>query len=212
MEAHLGRATPKGRPSRRMTSPVNWALLGLIIESPGYGRQLERRFERAYQDILPIKAESHIYSALNAILDRGYVKEVSPEASPRGLVGTDRQPRQRYAATHLGIEAYREWVLAQMLEDRRQSKRFIRQLAVFAREPEVGLDIVNRFAEVCAARAREAGQVSDPAEPETARADLATTLADRLMAEEERLAMQDKLIWSDSAREMFEALLPKVGR
>jgi DNA-binding PadR family transcriptional regulator len=193
-----------------MTSAVNWALLGLIIESPGYGRQLEQRFERAYDDVLPLKAESHVYSALNALLDRGYVEEVPPETSPRGLAGTDRQPRQRYAATQLGIADYRDWVLTQMLEDRRQSKLFIRQLAVFAREPQVGLEIINRFAEVCAARAREAGQVSDPADFGTTRTDLATTLAARLTAEEERLAMQDKLIWSDSAREMFEALLSRA--
>jgi DNA-binding PadR family transcriptional regulator len=194
-----------------MTSPVNWALLGLIIESPGYGRQLEQRFEREYQGVLSIKGESHIYSALNALLDRGYVEEVPPESSPRGLGGTDRQPRQRYAATQLGIENHREWVLEQMLEDRRQSKLFIRQLAVFAREPAVGLDIINRFAEVCARRAREAGRASDPADPRVPRADLATTLAARLMVEEERLAMQDKLLWIDAAREEFEALLPRAG-
>ena len=35
-----------------MRSPVNWALLGLIIERPSYAYNLAQRFERRYGDTL----------------------------------------------------------------------------------------------------------------------------------------------------------------
>lgn len=35
-----------------MRSPLNWALLGLVIQRPSYGYELVQRFERIYEDAL----------------------------------------------------------------------------------------------------------------------------------------------------------------
>ena len=35
-----------------MQSPVNWALLGLVIERPSYAYELAKRFERTYGSVL----------------------------------------------------------------------------------------------------------------------------------------------------------------
>jgi DNA-binding PadR family transcriptional regulator len=190
-----------------MTSPVNWALLGLVMESPGYGSQLRHRFERSYGDVLPLGSESHIYTALNELQRRGLIEAVSEVSWARS--GTDRQPRPHYQATAEGSRSYREWMLAQACEDRRQSLLFVRQLAVFgrAREPEVALQILERLEHACLAetRATAKGPKQDaPGSP-------LHGLADRLVSEERRLTMEARLPWVQYARREFQALGPGHG-
>src|SRR5580704_2766418 len=79
-----------------MRSPVNWALLGLIIERPSYAYDLAQRFERRYGQALPLSNVGHIYTALGVLGDRGLVEEI-----PGTRQG--RQPRPRYRATEQGF-------------------------------------------------------------------------------------------------------------
>ncbi len=174
-----------------MTSQVNWALLGLLIERPGYGYQVMQRFERAYGDVLPLGSDSHIYTALNELKSRGFIEETTGVGVVQS--GTERQPKQSYQATDEGARRYREWMFAQAWEDRRQSRLFVRQLAAFEREPEVALEILDGYEKACL---REASQM--PPAP--------GGLADRLLAEESRLAMEGRLPWVEYARSEFGAL------
>ncbi len=103
-----------------MTSQVNWALLGLLMERPGYGYQLIERFERAYGDVLPLGSYSHVYTALDELRSRGFIEELTGAGA--GQPGTERQPKRTYKATAEGARRYREWMLAQAWEDRRQSQ------------------------------------------------------------------------------------------
>jgi DNA-binding PadR family transcriptional regulator len=120
-----------------MTSQVNWGVLGLLMARPDYGYRLQRRFAEVYENELPLRSESHIYTALNELQRRGLIEEV---AETSGLLsGTDRQPRPTYRATDVGSRAYVEWILDQIGEDRRRSRLFVRQLAVFAHEPDTAL-------------------------------------------------------------------------
>ena len=58
-----------------MRSPINWALLGLVIQRPSYGYELVQRFERTYEDALELSSPSQVYTALDAlsaqVADRG---------------------------------------------------------------------------------------------------------------------------------------------
>jgi DNA-binding PadR family transcriptional regulator len=179
-----------------MTSQVNWALLGLVMEHPGYGYQLMQRFERAYGDVLPLSSESHIYTALNELKRRGLIEEV-PETRVM-QAGTDRQPKLRYRATVEGTRGYREWMLAQVWKDRRQSRLFVRQLGVFESEPDAALEILEHYEKACL---KEAAQTRDRAP-----ADRPPGLADRLVSEESRMAMEGRLPWVEYARREFGAL------
>src|ERR1700733_5762571 len=69
-----------------MHSPVNWALLGLVIERPSYAYELAHRFERTYEGALSLSSVSHVYTALATLRDRGLVQEVP---------GTQTQARSR---------------------------------------------------------------------------------------------------------------------
>jgi DNA-binding PadR family transcriptional regulator len=182
-----------------MRSPVYWALLGLVIERPGYGYDLLKRFEREYGDLLPISSESHIYTALNVLERGGLIEQVPPEGVH---AASGRQPRPHYRATPEGVEGYRRWLMGQVRNDRLQASLFMRQLAVFARKPEVALQIVERYRQACLEEAQNAPIVS----ANGSHGDDPAGLAARLAAEERRLAMESRLPWVAFARRQFEAL------
>jgi DNA-binding PadR family transcriptional regulator len=196
MESHAARdrVVGSGAALRPMTSQVNWALLGLLLERPGYGYELKQRFERAYGLMLSLSSESHIYTALTELQRRGLIEEAPAVAR----AGTDRQPKLHYRATTEGRLGYRERMFAQAWEDRRQSRLFVRQLAAFEREPDVALEILDGYERACLQEARRMPQAAPVA--------ASGELADRLLCEESRLAMQGRLPWVEFARGEFTAL------
>jgi DNA-binding PadR family transcriptional regulator len=200
-----GSAPPERRAQTPMTSAVNWALLGLIIERPGYAYELAQRFERVYGDTLVLSSTSHAYTALGALKDRSLIEEIA------GTHG-GRQPKPHYRATPLGVDSYRDWLVAQVREDRRRQRLFAIQLAGLARDPEAALEVIS-----CCEHAylEEAGGIPIPMRngnrsgnqnPNGAHDHGGSELAGRLMSEENRLAVAAKLEWLQHAREELEAL------
>src|ERR1700684_2177233 len=99
----LGRAV-RDAGNGAMRSPVNWAVLGLMIERPSYGYEILQRFERNYGELLKLSSPSQIYTALDSLMDRGMI-EATSEPSPDAAV---RQPRLHYRATEEGVRRYQE--------------------------------------------------------------------------------------------------------
>jgi DNA-binding PadR family transcriptional regulator len=197
------RATAGGRPKRTagpMQSAVHWALLGLVIERPSYGYELAQRFEQAYAGMLQLSGISYVYTALDTLRARGMIEEIP---GTRG----GRQPKPRYRATNEGIRSYKERLIVQMDEEFRRSRLFARQLAALAREPELALEVIERYAQACL---EEAGHTPLPAREPVG--DLAPGLAGRLVSEERRLAIEARLPWIDYARREFKALARGLPR
>jgi DNA-binding PadR family transcriptional regulator len=186
--------TPK-RALGSMQSPVLWALLGLVIERPSYGYELAHRFEHTYAGMLQLSGISYIYTALDTLRCRGLIEEI---AGTR----TGRQPKPRYRVTPGGLRSYQERLIAQMREDFRRSRLFARQLAVFAHEPEIALDVIERYGQACLEEASDT-PVHPPPDADTP---AASGLASRLVSEERRLTMEARLPWIDYARREFKAL------
>ncbi len=180
-----------------MQSAVHWALLGLVIERPSYGYELAQRFESAYAGMLELSGISYVYTALDTLQCRGMIEEI-----PGTRTRTGRQPKQRYRATADGVRNYRERLILQVREDFRRSRLFARQLAVLAQEPEMALDVIERYGQACLA---EAGETPLPAPREDCE-DATAGLASRLVCEERRLAIESRLPWIDYARREFKAL------
>jgi|HubBroStandDraft_4_1064222.scaffolds.fasta_scaffold205863_1 DNA-binding PadR family transcriptional regulator len=179
-----------------MRSPVNWAVLGLTIERPSYGYEILQRFERNYGGLLKLSSPSQIYAALDSLRDRGMI-----EATSEPVAGVaSRQPKLHYQATEEGIRSYEEHLVDQAEEDRRRSSLFARELAALA--PAAALAVLDRYEHVCLAQATNAR----PRDMEPVASGACTTLADRLAAEEERLAMEAKLPWIDYARRELRAV------
>jgi DNA-binding PadR family transcriptional regulator len=178
-----------------MQSPVNWALLGLVIERPSYAYQLAQRFEHAYRGALSLSSISHVYTALGTLTRRSLIEEV-----PGTRAG--RQPKPCYRATAKGVEDYQEWLVSQVHEDRRRQRLFVLQLAALTRNPEAALEIIARYEQACL---EEAAKIPIPSRDRAA-VDAGSDLIARLLSEEHRLAVGSKLSWVEYARREFKAL------
>lgn len=178
-----------------MRSPVNWAVLGLTIERPSYGYEILQRFERNYGELLRLSSPSQIYTALDSLVDRDLI-EASIEP-PTG--GASRQPRLNYRATQEGVRHYQEHLIGQADEGRRRANLFARELAALA--PDAALAVLDHYEQSCLAQAAARPVRTEAIEPGSS-----TSLADRLAAEEERLAMEAKLPWIEYARRELRAV------
>jgi DNA-binding PadR family transcriptional regulator len=177
-----------------MHSPVNWALLGLVIERPSYAYELAQRFERTYQGALSLSSVSHVYTALATLKSRALIEEIPG-------VREGRRPR-RFAATAKGLEDYREWLLSQLSEDRRRQRLFVLQLAALTRDPREALEIIADYEGACLAEAGNTPLGSGQGVASVGGSELAA----RLLAEEHRLALGAKLAWAQYARRELSGL------
>jgi DNA-binding PadR family transcriptional regulator len=188
-----------------MRSPVNWTVLGLVIERPSYGWELWTRFQRLYGDVLPIAGESNVYVALDALRERGFIEEV-PGSRP-GVSGASRQPKLHYRATAEGVEDYAAWVIAQAREHNRRFLLFARQLGALAQQPQTALGILERYEQAClddkGARIPTASEFPTRVVP---------GLADRLASAYGRNVMAATFGWIDYARREFAALVGQQPR
>lgn len=190
-------AGAKRQDSTPMRSPVNWALLGLIIERPSYAYDLAQRFERRYGATLPVSNVGHIYTALGALNDRGLVAEI-----PGTRVG--RQPRPRYQATPSGRAEYRDWLVGQAGEDRRRHQLFVLALAALANAPEELLQVMDGYEREWLQDGM-ATPISGGQRHENS-ADVIAALLRRLADEAHRLAAGSRLAWIEYVRQELAKL------
>ncbi|MHB1860935.1 MAG: PadR family transcriptional regulator [Solirubrobacteraceae bacterium] len=177
-----------------MSSPVYWALLGLLVRRADYGYRLRQRFETSYAGALEVNSESHVYTALNELQRRGLIEEAGA-ATP----GSRRQPRVRYRATAEGVEAYLHWMLAQADQARRQAQLFSRALTMLEGAPALALEILEHY------EANTLRQIGQPSR--TAPQPSGSALSERLVGESERQSLEGRLPWIEFARGEFEKLL-----
>ncbi len=182
-----------------MRSPVNWAVLGLTIERPSYGYEILQRFERNYGELLRLSSPSQIYTALDSLIERKLIEGTTE--SPAGAVS--RQPRLHYRATEDGVRRYQEHLIGQAEEGRRRASLFTRELAALA--PDAALAVLEHYEQICLTQA--ASPRSVPSAPTAS--EPSTSLADRLAAEEDRLALEAKLPWIEYARRELRTALER---
>jgi DNA-binding PadR family transcriptional regulator len=182
-----------------MRSTVNWALLGLVISRPGYGYELVQRFERAYEESIHLSSPSQIYVALDALEGRGLVEKRLPPQ--QGAAGRStkriRQPKPRYHATEEGAGAYEEWLVAQVEQERSRSRLFATQVALLPADH--ALAVLERYEAACL----EVASATPGVLGGQARARTASTVAERLTFEDDRLALEARLAWIQYARLQF---------
>lgn len=179
-----------------MRSPLNWALLGLVIQRPSYGYELVQRFERTYSDTLELSSPSQIYTALDMLERKSLVEELPAEEVESGV---GRQPKPHYRATAEGVRCYEEWLIAHVADERRRSRMFTCQLVALA--PSVALAVIKRYEQACLEEASRTSILDSGEAP----ADGAAGLARRLVREDERLSMGSRLEWIEYARRELTA-------
>lgn len=184
-----------------MRSPINWALLGLLIQRPSYGYGLVQRFERAYGDTLALSSRSQIYTALDSLARHGLI-EHAREAPAEEPV---RQPKIAYKATEAGIGAYERWLIEQVSDDERRSRLIAQHFVALSLEH--AQRVLERCAQVCL---DAAGRL--PAEDDEHRYEHPEALTERLAGEEERLRAGAILSWIEYARSELIAAASRTSR
>lgn len=177
-----------------MQSPVNWALLGLVIERPSYAYKLAQRFDRTYDGALSLSSTSHVYTALRSLLERRLIEEVPGS-------GTGRQPKPCYRATSDGLEHYQRWLVGQLSEERRRQRLFALELAALMSSPKLARTVIDGYEQACLKEGSDSPQPSPDGSP-----DDAARLAERLVCEENRLAVGARLAWVQYVRRELKAI------
>ncbi len=188
----MGVGTARGQALAPMHSPVNWALLGLVIERPSYAYELAHRFERTYEGALSLSSVSHVYTALATLRERELVQELP------GTRGAPRS-RRRYEATATGIDEHARWLVGQVSEERRRQRLLIAQLGALARSPQRAIEVLDAYERACMLEVADAPAAGEGIPGMTG-------LVARLIGEETRLAVAAKLRWVHYARAQVREL------
>jgi DNA-binding PadR family transcriptional regulator len=191
----MGAGSVREQAAAPMHSPVNWALLGLVIERPSYAYELARRFERTYDGALSLSSVSHIYTALGTLRERRLVEETpdTPDAT---------RSRRRYQATALGLSEHGQWLVGQVAEERRRQHVLIVQLGALARTPQRASAALDAYEQACMAEMAAAPAPGADEGPGT------TRLVARLIGEDARGTIAARLRWVQYARAQLQALAP----
>jgi DNA-binding PadR family transcriptional regulator len=197
----MGAGVITDRVSTAMRSPINWSLLGLVIQKPSYGYELVQRFERAYGEALELSSPSQIYTALD-ILERHGLIELLPASEAAEF---SRQPKPHYRATHPGVTGYVDWLVSNIQTEQRRSRLFVHQIGVLP--PHEALAVVER----CERECLKAATATASRRTEGDTADSAAGLAARLIDEEQRLVINARLAWIEYARRELRRALAKKG-
>lgn len=180
-----------------MRSPVNWAVLGLVIEKPSYGFEIATRFRRVYADVLRLSGDGHVYQALNALERRELIEMLS---------GTEfgRQPKPIYEATPAGRQSYEDYLVSQVVERSRGTELWVRQLSSFIHDRDGALRVISRYEREYQRKAGSGGasmrrSFDDPSQ-----------LIDALVFEQQRIDEGGMLAWLGVVRAVFEARAGKA--
>jgi DNA-binding PadR family transcriptional regulator len=177
-----------------MHSPVNWALLGLIIERPSYAYELARRFERTYDGAIALSSVSHVYTALASLRARGLVEDACDGRS-------EQRSKRRYRASLVGREEHARWLIGQVAAERRRQWVLSVQLGALAHDPAGAIAVLDEYEQACLSEIAGA-----PLAGEEEQGPGVTRLVARLAGEETRLSVAAKLKWAQYARAQLGAL------
>lgn len=180
-----------------MRSPINWAVLGLLIERPGHGYDLFQRFDDAYAGAIELSTHSQINGAVKALEQRCLIERLPPDA-PSPDASAPR--RLLYRASAKGLEEYERWLLSWSPRSADAPGVFARQLAVLP--TATALAVIERYEQACLS---ETCNIRVPRTDGSAPANVLELQA-RLIAEEKHLALAAKIQWARYARNQIDAL------
>jgi DNA-binding PadR family transcriptional regulator len=179
-------------------------VLGLLVERPGYGYDLQQRIE-ARLGFLGL-SESAVYKILERLEAEGWIEETGP----RRLGPTRRgAPRVMYRATSLGRERFKAWMAAPcerpVLRDELQAKLTVADPADL---PEL-LSVAEAQARACLT---ELAELRRPALAHVVEPNVPWQDAAVLMVDDFRLrSLQTVVDWLDAVCELLEERIRRTS-
>jgi DNA-binding PadR family transcriptional regulator len=184
---------------------AKYAILGLVIERPGYGYQLAQRLEERFG--FSGFAPSGVYSALDQLSRDDYVRaagEMGPGPARRAA------PRMIYEATDQGIEHFEAWMLGSSPAPPLRDELHIKIALCRPRDLPRLIDMVYGQELACMGRLRELKQIS---ERETEADGHEWSRLMRVLARDAEIASwKARIEWLQSARELLERLAAAAER
>ncbi len=184
---------------------AKYAILGLVIERPGYGYQLAQRLEERFGS--SAFAPSGVYSALDQLSRDEFVRA----AGEMGLGPARRAaPRMIYEATDQGVDHFEEWIVgsspAPPLRDELHMKIALCRPSNLPRL----IDLVYGQELACQGRLRdlkEGGAGATSGDPRDW-----SRLMQALVRDAEVALWKSRIEWLQNARELLEGLLEESRR
>jgi DNA-binding PadR family transcriptional regulator len=183
---------------------AKYAVLGLVIERPGYGYQLAQRLEERFGS--SEFAPSGVYSALDQLSRDAYIRSAGEMgAGPRKRAA----PRTIYEATEEGIDHFEAWMLEASPTPPLRDELHMKIALCRPRDLPRLIDIVRGQEIACIGRLRDLKQrvEEDPPDPREWSSMMRTLARDAEVA-----VWNARIEWLQSARELLEQLCDESDR
>lgn len=174
------------------------AVLGLVIERPGYGYQLAQRLDERFGS--SGFALSGVYSALDQLARAEFVRSAG-EMGP--APGSRSAPRTIYEATEEGVDHFEEWMLDASPTPPLRDELHMKIALCRPRNLPRLIDMVSGQELVCLGRLADLKRL---AEQDPASSRDWSRLMRMLAAEAEVAFWNARIEWLQSARELLEQL------
>jgi DNA-binding PadR family transcriptional regulator len=183
---------------------AKYAVLGLVIERPGYGYQLAQRLEERFgcSEFVP----SGVYSALDQLSRDAYIRS----AGEMGAGPTRRAaPRTIYEATEEGVDHFAAWMLEASPTPPLRDELHMKIALCRPRDLPRLIDIVRGQEIACMGRLRDLKQRAeeDPPDPQEW-----SSLMRTLARDAEVAVWNARIEWLQNARELLEQLREESER
>ncbi len=152
--------------------------------------ELFHRFERTYAELLALSSASQIYKGLDALEEHGLIEPLPSEVA---VPEEQRQRKTHYRTRAEAVPAYRDWLLAQVSQERQQLE--LLALQVGALPAPDALLVIDRYEQYLLTERCSAPPTLDGAPP----------LAGRLTQQAEQLETGVALKWTTYARRELQA-------
>jgi DNA-binding PadR family transcriptional regulator len=178
---------------------AKYAILGLVIERPGYGYQLAQRLEERFG--ASAFAPSGVYSALDQLSRDEFVRAAGEMGAGRARRAA---PRTIYEATEEGVEHFETWMLGSSPTPPLRDELHMKIALCRPRNLPRLIDLVYGQELACMSRLRDLKQRS---EVEAGGDSQEWSRLMRLLSRDAEVAMwKARIEWLQSAREMLEGL------
>ncbi|MBA3809490.1 MAG: helix-turn-helix transcriptional regulator [Solirubrobacterales bacterium] len=178
---------------------AKYAILGLVIERPGYGYQLAQRLEERFGS--SSFAPSGVYSALDQLSRDGFV-HAAREAGP--IPARRAAPRMIYEASSEGVEHFEAWMLGSSPTPPLRDELHMKIALCRPRNIPRLIDMVYGQKLACAARLRELERLAETQAEE--HSDEWVRQMRVLATATEMASWRARIEWLQSARELLETI------
>jgi DNA-binding PadR family transcriptional regulator len=180
------------------------AVLGLVIERPGYGYQLAQRLEERFGS--SGFAPSGVYSALDQLARDEFVRSAGEKGAGRARRAA---PRTIYEATEEGVDHFEAWMLDSSPTPPLRDELHMKIALCRPRNVPRLIDVVYGQELACLGRLRDLKRVT---EGEPVNSQEWSRLMRMLAADAELAFWNARIEWLQSARELLEQLRDEPGR